>query len=107
MPPDNLNKKKRVLVHRQDTSAKTGGEILLLQPVFVHIPVIQLCLFVFQAYFTALDEHMTDEAGTHVQYIAFADHDIGILACLKGARAIFDSQDFSTVQGNCLQGLLP
>jgi hypothetical protein len=50
-----------------------------VSPYFGHIPMIELCLFVFEADFPALDESVFDDAGAHVEDVAGADDDIGVL----------------------------
>ena len=79
-----------------------SGDRRFLEPVFGHVAVIELGLFILEADLPALDEGVFDDAGAHVEDVARADHDIGVLAGFKRAGAVIDTQDLCGVEGDRL-----
>src|ERR1700678_4155663 len=77
----------------------------LLKAIFGHIPMVELGLLVFEAYFPALNKAMFDKAGTHIEDVTATDDDVCVFACFEGTRAGVDTADLSRIEGDGLERL--
>ena len=78
------------------------GDRGFAKPVFCHVLVIELGLFIFETNLTALNKSVFDDAGPDIEDVARADDDIGILAGFKRAGTVVDTQDLSGIEGDRL-----